>query len=574
MSTPFVHKFSKKIFPEWENLIKPAQVKFDSNNGNIPPSSLFTKKELIESNSAMYGWMADVNMKIVVPTGTIFPDYVPTEDIIEVDSLDIFLDMISANAPTGKYADKTMVALDLETTGLSPNWQLKNSNYDIDVKIVGVPLATSSTEGYYIPVMHTGDDDVPNFPYAEVIEFLTKLVNKHHIIYHNAQYDMGVLMNNGVIVDGTNLSDTMLINKLMNNWEYFEMWVRNGLKTLSKWVLKRNMLEISEILGVKKGGIVLFHRLPAVNAYIYAVSDACNTFGLYDAFVTVDKYGRNPYKRQPLATKILHRTVYTSNASLSYGLPVDFDRLSTSVKTVMIRIQTLQKRLNNHTHKYGESEISISSPMIGNFIVLILKSEWKGEDDKFYDFIDEYLKLSRKLTQLKGRVKEEFSTKDEIVSHLSGNIDGIEYLSDSTKADVKNVIELVSLFRTLNMHRSLYIGTLHSCFIDDRNTVLTPINLNISGTDTHRYSSSKGKGRSEYVSFHQLKTKVSTKVEIGNGLTPGLNSQGLPADSPTMKTMKKLTKIPAHIRSQLNIVNDKAENQIREDLAGIQAKKK
>jgi len=316
------------------------------------------------------------------------------------------------------------------------------------------------------------------------------------------------------------------------------------------------------------------HRFYANGVSVHNCSDACNTFGLYDVFVIEDRYKRNPYKHQALATNILHKTVYTSNSSLTYGLPIDFDRLSTSVETVIIRIQSIQKRLDTYTTKYNFEPIGISSPMVGNLIVKMLKSEWKGEDPEFFDFISEYLKLSRKLTQLKHRVKEEFSTKDEIVSHLSGNIDSIEYLSDTTKADVKNVIDLVSIFRTLNMHRALYIGILHSCFIDDRNTVLTPINLNISGTDTHRYSSSKGKGRSEYISFHQLKTKVSTKIEIGNGLTPGLNSQGLPTPGIDIKPMKKLTKIPSHIQSQLDTIRYEAEITVYTDLAGLQAKKK
>jgi len=266
---PFVHKFTKKRFPEYENLIKIAQAKFDQTNENIPPSSMFTKKELIESKPE-FGWMSKVRMRIVVKTGTILPDYVPVDDIIEVDSLDTLMDIIEKEAQTSPYAKKKIVALDLETTGLSPNWRLYNSEYEIDVKIVGIPLATSSTEGYYIPIMHTEEDEVPNFPYEDAIEFLTKLVNKYHIIYHNAQYDMNVLMNNGVIVDDTNFADTMLLNKIMNNWEYFEQWVRNGLKKLSEYVLKRKMLEIAEILGVQKNGIILFNRLPAVNAYIYA----------------------------------------------------------------------------------------------------------------------------------------------------------------------------------------------------------------------------------------------------------------------------------------------------------------
>jgi len=176
-----------------------------------------------------------------------------------------------------RLIQQNICSLDLETTSLNTR---KDKDGNTIVKIVGICLAPNGNEGYYIPVSHEDAKDL-NIPYKYAVQILKKLCANCVCIYHNFKYDGEVLRNHGIIIEDFNMmEDTYLMAAIENASR------RNkGLKDLSELLLKRNMIEITElgIVGSKKK-IVTFENVPPKMAVYYGGSDAMNTFALYEYF--------------------------------------------------------------------------------------------------------------------------------------------------------------------------------------------------------------------------------------------------------------------------------------------------
>jgi len=568
------HPYAKIIFPEWRKPYEKAKEKFESKLlGNISPSDTFVKKNLVAFNP-MFKWTENVQMKLIIKRGSTIPNYLPEDDYIIMDSLDELKVLISEKAKCvdvkGIKKDRKIVSLDIETTGLDNNVKLINGQYESPMGIVGLPIGVSENEAYYIPTMHTEEDGILNWEpdeYKPLIKHL--MTDEFHLVYHNAQFDMNVLMNNGMEVEPSELTDTMICSSLMNNFEFFPYGMGNGLKALSGYCLNRKMLEINEILGLDKKTFIQFNTLPAVNAYTYACADAANTFGLFKAFIVEDKYDRNPYKHQQLVTKVAHRMVYITISSIAYGMPIDYDHLISILKTINIRIITITRRFQKFIDKYKYQQFKISSPLIGNFIVHILKEEYDGDEDSFFSFIQKFLGITRKTQTLKGGVvKETFGTDDEVMSNIKKQLKDIEYLSDERKDDLYDIINSVSLIRSLVKEKSTYLAIISAAYKDDRNTVVTPIQLRLAATDTLRYASSKGKGIPRTLIYKTPSGKsISAKMDPGNGVTKALNSQGMSAIPYQEEEMNKIDKLPDKYQKMITQLEKEAEIMLYEDVA-------
>lgn len=172
--------------------------------------------------------------------------------------------------------EKGLCAVDLETTSLNTRKELKNVP---TAKIVGVCLATNSSEGIYIPAKH--DDTEYNLPYDFMIRELKRLVMNCVCIYHNFKYDGAVLHNHGIYnTDETMYEDTLIMASIEDASRK-----NKGLKHLSEVLLKRPQVEIDGlgITGNNKN-TVAFNMVHPRKAVYYGGSDAVNTFALYEYF--------------------------------------------------------------------------------------------------------------------------------------------------------------------------------------------------------------------------------------------------------------------------------------------------
>ena len=171
---------------------------------------------------------------------------------------------------------KGLCSLDLETTSLSTRILPSGESA---ARLVGVCLSESSYVGWYTPVGH--EDKEFNISYDFVVRELARLVKNCRCIFHNFKYDGQVLHNHGIeITDDTMIEDTFLMAGVVD-----ASVKERGLKSLAESRLNRPMIDINKLM-VKSGKqkIVKFDMVPPQIALYYGVSDALNTFGIYELF--------------------------------------------------------------------------------------------------------------------------------------------------------------------------------------------------------------------------------------------------------------------------------------------------
>jgi len=158
------------------------------------------------------------------------------------------------------------VALDTETTSTTP----------MLARLVGISLAVEPNEAWYIPVGHIeieGDGSAAQLPLDAVLDRLRPLLADPTIkkIGHNAKYDMIVLANAGVPVEGLE-HDTMLAAYLLGEAQI-------GLKALAFSELGVEMTPISDLIGSGRKQITM-DQVAAATASEYACADADMTLRL------------------------------------------------------------------------------------------------------------------------------------------------------------------------------------------------------------------------------------------------------------------------------------------------------
>lgn len=127
-----------------------------------------------------------------------------------------------------KLQEAPRVALDVETTGLDI--------YQPGFRLVGVALAPSETEGYYLPVGHEDFAGLAyqpeNIPLEDVKVFLEVLLERVKPLYHNAAFDRQVLAKVlGIPLEKTYGDDTMIALHLMdeNHSSSLKEWAKTLL---------------------------------------------------------------------------------------------------------------------------------------------------------------------------------------------------------------------------------------------------------------------------------------------------------------------------------------------------------
>ena len=163
-------------------------------------------------------------------------------------------------------------AFDTETTGTNP----------VICDLVGISVSNAEGKGWYVPVGHTGGDQLPM---DDVLDALRPIFEDPGIpkSAHNANYDLMVLEKAGIHCQGVDF-DTMVAAALIGERQI-------GLKPLTLAQFQIEMTPIKNLIGTGKKQI-LMSDVAIDDAAPYAAADADFTWRLRERFEPqIDQHG-------------------------------------------------------------------------------------------------------------------------------------------------------------------------------------------------------------------------------------------------------------------------------------------
>ena len=191
-----------------------------------------------------------------------------------------------------KFIDKLKsvpyFAIDTETTSI--DWQ--------KAELVGVSIATTNYEGYYIPVGHTGDFDIlldNQLDRDFVLNELKPILQNPNIgkIGQHIKYDSHIFKKYGIELNNWHM-DTMLASYVING-----IATRHNMDDLARHYLGVNTTTFEDVAG--KGVKQLsFDKVDMDKASDYACEDADITYRLFSVF---DEY----LQKDTNANSLLHK---------------------------------------------------------------------------------------------------------------------------------------------------------------------------------------------------------------------------------------------------------------------------
>lgn len=199
-----------------------------------------------------------------------------------INSLDEFYKLID------KLKSLPYFAIDTETTSI--DWQ--------KAELVGVSVATTNYEGYYIPVGHKGDFDIlldNQLDRDFVLNELKPILENQSIgkIGQHIKYDSHVLKKYGIELNNWHM-DTMLASYVING-----VATRHNMDDLARHYLGVNTTTFEDVAG--KGAKQLsFDKVDMDKASDYACEDADITYRLFSVF---DEY----LQKDTNANSLLHK---------------------------------------------------------------------------------------------------------------------------------------------------------------------------------------------------------------------------------------------------------------------------
>ncbi|UYZ68907.1 DNA polymerase I [Moraxella bovis] len=199
-----------------------------------------------------------------------------------INSLDEFHKLID------KLKSLPYFAIDTETTSI--DWQ--------KAELVGVSIATTNYEGYYIPVGHTGDFDIlldNQLDRDFVLNELKPILENQSIgkIGQHIKYDSHVFKKYGIELNNWHM-DTMLASYVING-----VATRHNMDDLARHYLGVNTTTFEDVAG--KGAKQLsFDKVDMDKASDYACEDADITYRLFSVF---DEY----LQKDTNANSLLHK---------------------------------------------------------------------------------------------------------------------------------------------------------------------------------------------------------------------------------------------------------------------------
>ena len=500
----------------WQGLIEDIKP-YRENPPVIVTDPLDFDKERLSQLDGL-SWLNWVNIHLLAPLSSDVGD--------QHKQMTEFMGVLRKTAQVMRHEDyphllpegynERLVAYDTETYGLDTRMRYDyQGRLQTRVPLVGVSIAVDGENGWYLPVRHSGEDGVENWHVEVIIQMLDQLNQEFATIAHNAKYDREVLALNGVtgLRPWPYFFDTQVMDFLRDVNSH-----SHGLKPLSEGLLGRKMIEIHELfLGVgeavkaKKGRKpnIFFEALPASTAYVYAGSDAINTFALFDYYR--ENPGRFPwFADQVKPMEIDHRCIDMVRNMSRCGMPVKFTYFYYAALDTVQRISQVREAV----FKEVGFEFNIASPK------------------ELVRVLFEVLKLEPYPGMKKGK-SGAYSTEEKALDTLQTHYPDLRALN------------LIILYRKMISNTSkIFLPTLANSFVDATmpwTKVL--LDFNLTNVPTGRLSSSSGDGK-ERVSQKFNKTNMSAYYDRGDWKA-AFNSQGIPSHYFSGVKAKKLTKIPA-----------------------------
>ena len=165
-----------------------------------------------------------------------------------------------------KLKSAKLFALDTETTSL---------DYMV-ARLVGLSFATDTDRAAYLPLSHDYDGVPTQLNPEETLEKLRPLLedNGKHKVGHNLKYDMHILANHGVLLQGCK-HDTMLESYVLNSTAS-----RHDMDSLAEKYLGKTTIHYEDVAG-KGSKQKAFNKVSIPEATTYAAEDAEVTFALH-----------------------------------------------------------------------------------------------------------------------------------------------------------------------------------------------------------------------------------------------------------------------------------------------------
>jgi len=265
------------------------------------------------------------------------------------------------NIPTG-YPDLSpypQIAIDLETydpnlTMLGPGWA-RNDGF-----IVGIAIAAGD-QAWYFPIRH---ENGHNLDPKMTMKWLRKQMATPHIdkIMHNATYDLGWLLAEGVNVQGR-IIDTMITGAIVdeNRWSY-------SLNNLGKDYIDMRKDEKMLRAAAKDWGIdpkADMWRLPASYVGAYAEQDAFMTMKLWDR-LKIEISSQDLTNIFDLETSLIPLMVQMRMR----GVRVDLDKADIAKQGLRAKVRELKAEIKHKTGVDIEPWASASVQQVFDFLNL------------------------------------------------------------------------------------------------------------------------------------------------------------------------------------------------------------
>ena len=240
----------------------------------------------------------------------------------------------------GEIKKKKLFAIDLETTSL---------NY-IDAEIVGMSIALTKKESFYIPIAHENNQSYKQLPLKFILENFKDILESDEIkkLGHNLKYDRNVLQNYEITLNGINY-DSMILS-----YVYDSTAIRHGLDNAAEKYLSYKTIHYEDITG-KGAKQISFSKVDIETAAEYACEDALISLELHEFLwkkLSQDKKAIEIYQHIeipliPILSNIERR-----------GVLIDSKKLNDLSKQLDKDLKKIQKKCFKITSK----EFNLNSP--------------------------------------------------------------------------------------------------------------------------------------------------------------------------------------------------------------------
>lgn len=236
--------------------------------------------------------------------------------------------------------NSTLFAFDTETTSLNT----------LDAKIVGVSFAITPQKGIYIPLAHDYENAPLQLNREKVLSALKPILENPDIlkIGHNIKYDMNVLANYGIYLQGIGF-DSMLESYILDSSSN-----NHGMDALALKYLGWQTIRYEEVAG-KGAKQITFNQVSVESAATYAAEDADVTLQLHHYFW--QKYAKNAALKSVLEDIEMPLIPVLAQMERN-GVLIDVTKLEQQSEELEKRLGELE----TETFKLASCEFNMNSP--------------------------------------------------------------------------------------------------------------------------------------------------------------------------------------------------------------------